>query len=900
MTLFRSLSVSVLWRPAHAIVTTLLRCVFAGSGYAVERVRQGNVSLPNSGAPKVREAFLCGRARGYESSMALEGRPGFERGLQYVMHFLIIFWVTLLPASVLAQTQASQAASPTPQFPKVTTTPAGRLVTYTPQVEEWPDYDRVVGWVAVEVTLEGTDKPSLGTIRFEGKTVSDLDQRTVTFYELELTQVRFPRATDEQSVALEDFVRNTISQTRQTVPLDVVLHYLADDVIPTGSTGFSMAPPKIFFSTSDGRLLILDGPPILVPVENTNLKFAANTNWDLFYDEADTTWYLLDGKRWLAMGSEDLDGNWIGTDELPAGFNKLPDNGNWEDARAAIPARADDSAPPEIFISEVPAELILTEGDPQLEAITDTGISYVTNSEAELFLYDDTYYYLVSGRWFMAEALSGTWSAVEALPENFANIPPDHPRGDVRVAVAGTDEAKLAVLEADIPRKAEIKRGYVPDVTVEYAGDQPQFEQVPGTEVYRAVNSQFDVLQTGGEYYLCYNAVWYVSSEPAGPWTVADQIPAELYSIPPSSPAHHVTHVHVYDSDDDSVTTGYDSGYANVYMSYGVTMYGTGWYYPPYYYYGRYPYYYWYPRTYGAGAWYNPTTGNYGRAQVAYGPYGGAGRAAVYNPETGAYARGRAVWDSDEIARQAIGYNPRTGTGVYTNRYATEDSGWGESLVTRNDEWIHTQTERQGNTSTTDFETSRGTTGKLEREYNDGQLTGSGEISRGDQSIDSEMIRTEDGVARKFSGEDGSTGGYVRNTEGDLYAGKDGDVYKREDGEWYKYGGDDWESIDRESGGDRNFDLTSEDIQASRGQTGERRETQADRDPGGAQEAQTYRDLSGGTRVTGMSTRDSQADLRTNQLNRDYAARHNGYDRYNNISSRRAAGGAYRGGGRRR
>jgi hypothetical protein len=162
------------------------------------------------------------------------------------------------------------------------------------------------------------------------------------------------------------------------------------------------------------------------------------------------------------------------------------------------------------------------------------------------------------------------------------------------------------------------------------------------------------------------------------------------------------------------------------------------------------------------------------------------------------------------------------------------------------------------------------------------------------------MVRTEDGVARKFTGEDGSSSGYVRNTEGDLYAGKDGEVYKREDGEWYKHGGDDWEPIERESRSTGNFDLTQEDIQASRGQLEGRPDTQAYRDLGGGQDAQTYRDLGGATRDPGMSTRDRQAGTRTNQLNRDYAARHNGYDRYNNISSRSAMGGAYRGGGRRR
>ena len=821
-------------------------------------------------------------------------------GYNAAMNLLIIASALWLPAIALAQAQTSEDAWTSARYPREVTTPAGTITIHVPQVDEWPDYDNIAGSAAIEAATNNMDKPALGTIHFEADTFSDLDERTVTLYNTKITQVRFQQTSDEQTVELEKLIRDGVAQTQQSMPLDVILQYLADDVIPTGSSGFSMAPPKIYFSTGDSRLLILDGAPILVPIENTKLKFVANTNWDLFYDSTETTWFLLDGKRWLAMHKETLDGVWTGVDDLPADFANLPANGNWDDARAAIPAVADDSSLPDILISEVPAELILTNGEPQLEAITDTGISYVTNTESDLFLDQNVYYYLVSGRWFMADTPDGSWVSVEALPENFANIPPEHPRGDVRVAVPGTDEAKLAVLEAAIPRKAEIKRGYVPDVMVLYAGDQPQFKRVPGTEVYRAVNSQFDVLQTNDEYYLCYNAVWYLSSKPGGPWAVADQIPAELYSIPPSSPAHHVTHVHVYDSDDDSVTTGYDSGYANVYVSYGVTMYGTGWYYPPYYYYGRYPYYYWYPRSYGAAAWYNPATGNYGRGQVAYGPYGGAGRAAVYNPETGAYGRGRAVWDSDEIARQAIGYNPRTGTGVYTNRYANEDGAWGESLVTRNDEWLYTQSERQGNTATMDFATSRGTTGTLDREYNDGQLTGSGEASRGDQSISGEMIRTEDGVARKFTGEDGGTGGYVRNDEGDLYAGKDGEVYKREDGEWYKHGDDDWQPIEREPRSDGNFDLTQEDVQASRGQIGERQETQANRDLASGERAQTYRDLDGGMRSIDPSARNTQADMRTNQLNRDYSARHNGYDRYNNINSRRGAGGGFRGGGRRR
>ena len=94
------------------------------------------------------------------------------------------------------------------------------------------------------------------------------------------------------------------------------------------------------------------------------------------------------------------------------------------------------------------------------------------------------------------------------------------------------------------------------------------------------------------------------------------------------------------------MTYGYTSGYSNVYFSYGVVVYGSGWYYPPYYY---YPYYYYRPYSYGGGSFYNPHTreltamqvglmglmgewdmrppitrpqGTYARGAAAYGPYG--------------------------------------------------------------------------------------------------------------------------------------------------------------------------------------------------------------------------------------------------------------------------------------
>src|SRR5215468_11015527 len=104
-------------------------------------------------------------------------------------------------------------------------------------------------------------------------------------------------------------------------------------------------------------------------------------------------------------------------------------------------------------------------------------------------------------------------------------------------------------------------------------------------------------------------------------------------------------------------------------VAWGCAVWGTGYYYPPYYgFYGGFP-------TYGYSAWYNPWTGAYGRSARVYGPYGGAGVGARYNPRTGTYARGAAAYGPYGARGVAQAYNPRTGAYAKTNRYTNNRTG---------------------------------------------------------------------------------------------------------------------------------------------------------------------------------------------------------------------------------
>ena len=80
--------------------------------------------------------------------------------------------------------------------------------------------------------------------------------------------------------------------------------------------------------------------------------------------------------------------------------------------------------------------------------------------------------------------------------------------------------------------------------------------------------------------------------------------PKEIYEIPASSPSHNVTYVTVdEDDDDDWVTFATVAGYTGMMVAWGCAVWGTGYYYPPYVWYGGYyPIYYPFYPTYGYGA----------------------------------------------------------------------------------------------------------------------------------------------------------------------------------------------------------------------------------------------------------------------------------------------------------
>lgn len=818
---------------------------------------------------------------------------------------------------------AAQAAAVVQAFtyPRTVATGAGTVTIYAPQILDWDDFEEMTGLTAVELTPAGSAEPMYVNVGFRATATVSRDSDVVQVRDVELISMRRSDGS-ELSEPEARVIRESIPEGTRELPLDLVVSYLAEGAVPDDAVGIKSDPPEIIVSQRDARLVLLVGEPVMAPVaDGVDADFAANTNWPLF--RVDDRWYLLDGRNWLT--SAELSGEWQWAGALPEPLTRLPEADDWRDTRAAALAweAPPSDRPPEVFVREKPAELIAFDGAPRLEPVGDIGIEHATNTESFVFLYDNVWYYLVSGRWFRAASLDAGFSPVVELPEAFSRIPEDDAVADVLVSVPGTDEAKMAAIRAQIPNKTVMPRDVKLPVEVSYVGE-PEFEPVEGVRsLERATNTPYDVVRLGSSYYLCYAGAWYRATAPSGPWQLAGEVPDEIYEIPPSSPVYHTTYVRAYDSSPTTVTYGYSTGYENVYVTGGVPVYGTGYYYPPYFYpWGYYPIYYPYPYSYGSASYYNPRTGTYGSVSRHYGPYGGWGYASAYNPERGTYARAEAAWDHDEWYAVGEAYNPRTGRYAETERYWNDkndswdietsvdgprggmeirrtfddDSGTfayetgrgGEGTVKRtrtNDGWNTSSkleladgrtiegsgsydSRGQGSSTLTG---SEGGTGTIERSVDGGTATRQGSFEKDGQTLTTKTTRDFDGSGPTRVIESGDGGSMVTSGRagdksfvgqtgaGDVYAGRDGNVYKRTDDGWQKHDGSGWSSADR------------------------------DRGATAAARSRSERPTSMGT---GMQRQRSYGGDYRSQLNRDFQARQRASRSFGARSQLRAGGGA--------
>ncbi len=671
--------------------------------------------------------------------------------------------LALHPAALALAAQPAQSAEAAaiapaadPGWPRSFTHQGNTVVVYQPQIDSWDNHATIHFRSAVVATPAGSEQPAYGVVAIAADTLVDSNAGTVIMTNLK-PDIRFPDAPADQQAALTGMVNELMtSRGVLNIALSRVLAYMHGQP-PERVADVSLAPPPIHYSDVPAILVIFMGPPQFEPVPGTSLQFAVNTNWPVLQAPDLGQNFLLAGDSWL-VAPDPLLGPWTAAGTLPAELTTLPDAGNWQSVFDHIPGTPF-STVPAVVTSSGPAELIVTDGPPAYTPIAGTRLMAVSNSEQTLFqdLANGQMYFLVAGRWFSAPTLAGPWSAASAtLPAEFAKIPPDGPQGAVLASVPGTSEAEDAALLAAVPHKATVTIANA-TLDVSYQG-QPQFVPVVGTSMQYAVNTAYEVVLVQGQYYCCYQGVWFVAPTATGAWTVALSLPPDIATIPASCPLYNVTYVQIYDSSPTTVVTGCTGGYYGEYVATnGALMFGAGlavgafiadnacWY-------PCTPCYY----SYGCAARYDTAAGCYCRGAQYYGPQGGAGWGAAYNPATGNWSRAAYAYGPAGSATVRQAYNPYTNTFA---SHATASNGyqsWGHSVVQQGNQWAAA-----------------------------GHETGAAGVSQG-------WVETSSG--QSAYGARGSQGNAVATTSnGDLYASHDGNVYKNTGNGWQVHQDGGWQ-----------------------------------------------------------------------------------------------------------
>jgi hypothetical protein len=512
------------------------------------------------------------------------------------------------------------------EWPQEITVSEGTIVVYQPQPEKLSG-NVLSGRAAISLESGGQEGPVFGAMWFTARIDTDRDTDTALVRDLRVESVRWPDSNDASEQRFTAIVEGAMPQAGFEISMERLAASLASAEIEQQSLAqLKSDPPKIVFSDELAVLLLYDGEPRFSPIENSPYERALNTPFAVVRHAQNKTCYLTSGAYWYQ--SNDPLGPWSAADQPPA---DLVQNMPPPDSDQPQP-----TTPPVIVVAAEPTELIATDGRPNWTSLAGGELLYVENTETPWLreLATNNMYLLLSGRWFRSKSEAGPWTFVRAdeLPPSFQDIPPASDIGGLRTSVAGTEEADDAIRDAAIPQTAAIKRSEA-SLTVEYDG-APKFESIEGTAVSYAVNTGAQVLLIGGRYYAADNGVWFTSAAATGPWVVADDVPEdEIAQIPPSSPVYNTTHVHVYQSTPDIVYVGYTPGYLWSFPYYGVPVYGTGWYYPPYY--GRW--YYPRPATWGFNVGYNPWTGwsfglSWSNGFFRFGVGWGGGYGGYYRP----------------------------------------------------------------------------------------------------------------------------------------------------------------------------------------------------------------------------------------------------------------------------
>ncbi len=732
------------------------------------------------------------------------------------------------------------------------------LQVYPPQVDSWDGLQlRARAAVVMREGASGSgdtgkdSRATYGVVELAARTLVDKGTRRVTLDQYTVTKAQFPSAGQEAQAWVDALQKDAIGRQR-TISLDRLEAQVQGVQAAERNARLPLKneAPSLVFSRQGAILVSIDGAPRYVRAEGTSMDRVLNTRVLLLRDASGRHYlHVFDG--WMTAESLDSPAGWSVLPGESADLKKLRTeaqanraadllSGNTAatsdkagDARQAPPSLKS-GTPPRIYIATGPTELIVSDGDWLWTPIAGTQLLYVKNTTGNIFRdnKDQQIYLLISGRWFRAPNEAGPWSfvAANALPADFAKIPDDSEKENVKASIAGTPQAREAAIATNVPQTAAVRASQAKLPALRFDGGAPRWTAIAGTSLNWAPNTATPLIQVdGNSYFALDNGVWFTAPGVEGPWVVATAVPAAIYSIPPSSPLHYVTYVRIFGVSGDYVYVGYTGGYQGEYVdpASGVVVYGTGYAYDPWidtawvgwpvtYGYGAAvtytpwvgwtygfcfgwawgaatsawawgwgPYPYWGPWAYGWGGWWGGVAYGPAGGAAAWGPGGWAGFSGPIYRRWGDVASvsrvsgGFDAWSGNRWAgRTGIAYNSRTGAvaagqrgvvgNVYTGNYAAGSRG-----------------------------VARGPGGVIA-----GGAHGTAGNAFSGESVHASrgfVYNPATGQGTTFAGASGDRGAVARVGD-DVYAGHDGSVYRNTGDGWQKHGPDGWQPVNNGGG----------------------------------------------------------------------------------------------------
>jgi hypothetical protein len=193
---------------------------------------------------------------------------------------------------------------------------------------------------------------------------------------------------------------------------------------------------EIVTATTPTELIWSDGAPQMSTIQGTGLLYWANTASDVFLMIDSQQMYVLLSGRWYTAANKNGPWTYVAPDKLPADFSRIPSDspkssvlasvsGTMEAADAVADANLPQTAA--VDTSNFQQPQVVYDGDPNFEAVPNTGCSYAVNCGTPIVSCNGTYYCCDDAVWYQAGVPIGPWALCRRVPHEIYTLPPSCP-----------------------------------------------------------------------------------------------------------------------------------------------------------------------------------------------------------------------------------------------------------------------------------------------------------------------------------------------------------------------------------------------------------------------------------------------------------------------------------------